>query len=360
MGIIFMDSFSYYATASITQKWDVSAGYGGAASPSIAGGYGRYGPGLYLPADSQYQNVSRVAKALPIGPSGVVGWAWKCAGSPAAYTSYALMTLNEGTTEHLAVRVLTTTPLILGVYRGSTLLTASPVPVAVSAWVYLELKFTIGASGSYELRQQGITGTSGSGVNTKNGGAGVADQVLFKGQNNQATYICDVIVQSGGDFLGDVRVEYLAPTGVGNKTQFAPMGLGNWQNVDETTPSDADYNSSNTPGAIDTFTMADLSANGVVKGVGTVLRVKKDDAGFRKFRSVLYKAHGIGTDGEDDTARSYLGANKAVTDSPVYDFLYFDTSPDTGAAWGYDEVNALEFGYAVGDAGAFSLDAKLV
>jgi hypothetical protein len=107
---------------------------------------------------------------------------------------------------------------------------------------------------------------------------------------------------------------------------------------------------------MDLFTMSDLAGNGLIRGVQTISRVKKDDAGFRKAEPVFHKASGLG-----ETTRWYQGRVEPVGDTFGYFALQvFETSPDTGVAWTVDEVNALQYGYAVGDAGMFTLDAKLV
>jgi hypothetical protein len=358
MAIIFMDSFDHCNTASLlamTRYEYVTDGWGGQAVITT----GRFGNGCYLRNDSR---IAEIRKDLPVGNSGVVGFVLKqeALSTPMFEVNRGPLLLIEGATTHLQVGYSSNSPNILSVYRAGTLLGTGTISFANNVWVHVELKFTIGSSGSYALRINGVQSVAATGVNTQNGGTGSIDRVSWKAPHDTTTYraftMDDSVVQSGGDFLGDLRVEYLVPTGAGSRTQFTPSTGSNWQTVDEVPAVDTDYNSSNSPGAMDLFAMANLSGNGLVYGVQTILRGKKDDAGFRRVRPVLYKASGSG-----DTSRYYMGIQSRVSDSFVNSPLQaFDPSPDTGVAWTVDEVNALQYGYAVGDAGMFTLDAKLV
>ena len=183
--------------------------------------------------------------------------------------------------------------------RGSTTIATGTQVITTSAWNYYEIKLTVHPSaGSFEVRVNGVVQMSGSGVNTR------------VTANNQV-----------------------------NQYGFSHYGGGG-----------------NQPGAMDLFTMADLAGSGLVRGVQAISRAKKDDAGFRKASPVFYKASGLG-----GTARFYKGSQVPVLDSfSNLPLQMFNTSPDTGVAWTVDEVNALQCGYAVGDAGMFTLDAKVV
>jgi hypothetical protein len=131
--------------------------------------------------------------------------------------------------------------------------------------------------------------------------------------------------------------------------------------VDELTNPDAEYNSSDVVGATDLFAMPNIG-NGLVHGVQSVLRYKKDDAGFRTVQPVFYRADV--DDGGDPppstTPRWYGGTKVPVFDTFVGSTQMLATSPLSGLAWTKDEINALQFGYAVGDAAMFTIDATVV
>ena len=89
-------------------------------------------------------------------------------------------------------------------------------------------------------------------------------------------YLVDTSAPNG-DFLGDVRVAYLAPNGNGASSQFVGSDLNSVDNyllVDEVPANDdTDYVQSDVLNNIDTYALADLPANaGVVKSVMSSLR----------------------------------------------------------------------------------------
>jgi hypothetical protein len=355
MAILFMDSFDHYT--------DVYQKYVSSAEAVIeVSANARYGPGCLIPGT--YKRGCLRSRSLTPSSTFIVGFAYK---SNAWGADSAIMSLREGTTTHINLRLLNGTRQ-WQVDRPGTVLGTSTVQFATQTWQYIEIKATIhDTAGSFELRQNGITILSGTNVDTRNGGTGLLDEIYIwdtggadNRENNGAylddLYVCNTAGSVGNDFLGDTRIEYLAPTGAGTRTGFTPSAGSNWSNVDEVPASDTDYNSANTPGAMDLFQMANLSGNGLVRGVQTISRAKKDDAGFRKFKPAFFKASGLGS-----TDRWYTGTQVPVSDS--YAFLPMQllaTSPDTGAAWTVDEINAIQYGYAVGDAGMFTIDARLV
>ena len=356
MAIIFMDSFDHYTKAEVLNKWSSSAL--GANNSGIGAG-GRFGNCVYFGdwyASYLIKNIETHPRTM------IVGFAFYQTGPPNGDTIFGLY--GGGTLQCKLTWVSATSSIkawTATTDRGAVAIIPS------SSWVYIEVKAYIdNAGGTFEVRVSGTPVLVLSGIDTQaHASINYIDQVMLGRDNPSGVafnskyddcYMCDTTGSVANDFLGDTRIEYLAPTGAGVRTQFTPSTGSNWQNVDESPASDADYNSNNSPGAMDLFQMANLSVNGLVHGVQTISRAKKDDAGFRKALPVFYKASGLG-----DTARFYKGSQAPVLDSftnlPIQ---VMTTSPDTGVAWTVDEVNALQYGYAVGDAGMFTLDAKVV
>jgi hypothetical protein len=244
--------------------------------------------------------------------------------------------------------------------NGTLIGSASSQAIALNVWYYIEIKvFINGSSGTAELRVNGVPWISGTSLNTGSS----ACQYVHLGTDSAANhderwddlYVCDGTAPNN-DFLGDTRIQYLVPNGAGIRTQFTPNTTTNWQNLDESPAGDGDYNSASTPGAMDLFTMTDISTNSLVYAVQTVHRAKKDDAGHRKVEPLFYMSSGQG-----DTSRWYQGSKVPVVDQFAYvPSQIYNTSPDTDVAWTRDEINALQYGYAVGDAAMFTIDAELV
>ena len=365
MPIIFMDGFDHYTDPS--EKWDWMWGVdAGGYFPEIGGAYARYGTGgvRFVTQGSGWgSRDANLAKLTPeIGATGVIGFAcyFGSATTSEEYYRYPLQVYESfNSTRHFALGWSNFTPTILSVYGPGGLVGTGTIPISLNRWYYVEIGFTIGDAGSFELRINGITSVMGTG-DIKGGGTGTCGWVRFRNQIS-TFYLDDVYMSTGAGFNGDTRVQYLAPSGAGVKTDFTPLSGSNWANVDETSINNADYNSSSVAGAMDLFAMPDLG-NVQVFGVQPNLRFKKDDAGFRSAKPVLYRANADdGGTPPSTTTRWYLGARKLAFDSFVgASWPVLASSPFSGAAWTRDEVNALQYGYAVGDAGMFTLDAKVV
>jgi hypothetical protein len=272
--------------------------------------------------------------------------------------------MSEGTTVHLKIGFDQTTRQIV-VSRGEP-----GVEIARSAvgdlfsygvWNSLEVTASIhNSAGTVQMKVNGVEHLNATGLDTRNGGSGYINRVTISsghGQNGARTYVDDLIIgdATGSPAVapGDARVEYLVPIGVGSKTEFTPLSGTNWGNVEEqNAPNDADYNTSPETGATDLFAMSNLTGNGIIHAIQPIIRVRKDDVGYRKIRPALYKSDGTG-----NTPRLYGGLDQAVSDSFAYVKEIMTTSPDTGLAWTVDEITDLQYGYAVGGGSQFSTDA---
>jgi hypothetical protein len=223
----------------------------------------------------------------------------------------------------------------------------------VFATIYVVIDDTVGR---VVVTLNGVTHIDFTG-DTRNGGTGVIDVVSVSNVDGGA-YYDDLILGDGSGSMnttppGDSRVEYIVPNGDGAVTGFTPSTGSNWQTVDETGgPNDGDYNTGQEMGLTDLFAMTDLSGTGIIHGIQTTIRARKDDAGLKTVVPLLYKAVDSG-----GTARRYEGPEIYLGDSFVTTQTLYEHSPDTGVAWTADEINALQMGYRVGGSKQFSLDA---
>lgn len=330
--MLFCDSFDHYSTTQALKKWTV---FGSGVSISAANG--RNGT-----ASMRVGDATSSRRAVVSAATLVAGVGWRTAGFTAAGTVCAFDDVN---TEQVSVRW--TISAKLQMTRNGTVLATGTTVLSAGVFYYIELKSTINsATGSYEVRINGATEMSASGVNTQATANASADGVRLGGGNNAAFtdwddfYICDTTGAQNNTFLGDVRIQAVLPSGAGATTQWTPSAaVANYTTVDEAAPNDdTDYVSSGTVGQIDTYAMGDLTPTaGTIKAVQTVHYARKDDAGTRTIAPVFH----IGV-------TDYVGANLPNL-STTYTYLpqVFETSPATATAWTITEVNGLELGQKV-------------
>jgi hypothetical protein len=242
------------------------------------------------------------------------------------------------------------------VYRNGAdgvLLGTGSYVLPVGSWVYVEMKvvFATGATGSVEVRINGVTDLTLTNVQTAATNAS-ANRLNLAGSRNygggnsqryQDLYVLDNVGAQNNDFLGDCRVEFRVPNADGAMQQFAtvvPATAGHYAKIAEI-PYDGDtsYVEDATVGNVETYGHAALAAtSGVVRGVQFSTVAKRSDAGPKTIAGAVRQG-GV----------NYFGAAK--TPSTVYtvednrDIL--ELNPATGLAFTIAEVNADEFGFKV-------------
>jgi len=223
---------------------------------------------------------------------------------------------------------------------GGTTLSTSSLTLAAGQYYFVEFKATISdASGSYEVRVNGVTYTSGSSVDTKNTSNATANQVRIGpvgsgGANYDDMYICNSS-SPNNDFLGDLKVTTLYADGAGNSSQWTPSAGSNYQNVDEAqVDGDTTYNSDSTAGHIDLYTFGALSGSPAVKGVALAMTARKDDAGTRTIAAMVRISS---TNYQGATTHSLLDGYSQFREN-------YDVSPATSSAWTASEIAGAEFG----------------
>jgi len=331
MSLLYIDSFDHYNdNTECDRKWDYR-------DSDISFSTGRLGTG-----QSVYFNggVRKLGKDVPDIQTIVVGFGWLHNSS--SYATQFLNLMESGTTQ-LALQ--TDGSGHIQILRGGTTLETSTQTYTQGVWYYVELKATIdNSSGSYELRVGGETWFSDSGIDTQNTANAYTDQVRigcsssFNAPYFDDLYILDTTGSANNDFLGDVVVECIRPTGAGNQTDFTPSTGSNWQNVDDTTPDDDSTYNYHAPQGLpgtDLFTMGDLATiSGAVFGIQPVMYVRKDDAGSADIYSV------IRTGGTD-----YAGSGISLPDTYIFHRDLLEENPDTATAWTVADIDGIEGGY---------------
>jgi hypothetical protein len=340
-----MDSFDYYASGDLFEKWTAS---GSVSLPVISSGNGRRGTACCRSLGTTA--APSLIKTLDAQATWIIGFAFRCSALPA--TSKTILGLVD--TGTLQVDVCLNTDGTLSVRRnGSTVLTNGTSSFALTAniYAYIEFKCTIADSIGASTCQVRVDGdikiTVATGQDTKHSANATANQILVAGAQTTTNpsalwdvedlYICDGQGSVNNDFLGDCRVDALLPNADGSNSQFTPStGSDHYTLVDDSAPNDdTDYLSSNTSGHKDTWAFANLTAltSPSLKGVQLNLTAKKDDAGTRLLKPVVKS-------GSTTSSGSSQGIG---TDYRQFAQIY-ETDPDTSAAWTEAGVNAAEFG----------------
>lgn len=339
----FCDSFDGYTA--IADKWlavpacNLNGNGAGIGTGSVRTGV----RGMRIQND-QFGNPGGMRRTLPTGVDTiVVGFAYRRNGLGAG--DCLQLWEGFGTTQHFKLMIESNNKL--GVYRAGTKLGEGVTAIPQNVWTYIEVKVKIhDTTGTVEVRVNGAVDLSLTGQDTRNAGtAGLIDDIRLFNVYGQAIDVDDIVVMdtSGStmnDFIGDIKIECILPGGNGNSSQFVGSdadSTNNFQLVDDNPPNDdTDYVQSSTVGQKDTYAYGNLATpSGTVYGVQVSSRVRKDDAGARKFVSVARLSST-----EEDSAEYTL------TTSYQYFAEVRPTKPG-GGAWTITDVNNAEFGVKV-------------
>ena len=147
---------------------------------------------------------------------------------------------DNGTTTQITVTLNNGGSFSLVKGTSTVLATSAAGLYPAGTWQYIELCAAIhGTTGYCELRINGGTVASFTG-NTRNGGTSLnidRFDILRTSAGSEANYwddlyVCDSTGTTNNNFLGDIQVQTLIPTGSGASTQFTPTGAAtNWRAV---------------------------------------------------------------------------------------------------------------------------------
>lgn len=329
MTLLFIDSFDHYVVADQALKWDV-AGQGMDAS------YGRNGTG-------GMQNWSGLGptKYIDNTQTLIMGVAFEL--MQASVPAGRLFEFKDSTTVQASVAIKADGAVEARLGTGTVLGTSSIGLVGVYTYYYLEAKVTIhNSTGIFEVRLNGTEILNLTGQDTQMSANAYCTNIRFQSPANNTRfddfYLCDDQGTENNDFLGDVRVEAIRPTGIGNTTDFSPSTGANWENVDETYPDDDSTYNYHAPQGLpgtDTFQMGDLTTiSGSIFGIQPIMFTRKDDAGSAHLDSI------IRTGGTD-----YVGSGISLPDTYIYHRDILEQNPDGDVDWTVTDINNIEGGY---------------
>ncbi len=275
---------------------------------------------------------------VPVSASRTHGWRWK----PSSLAARTIAGYLESGTEHL--RLAVNADGSLTVSRAGTALaggtTAAGVISALNVYYEIEWSGTINdTTGAFELRVNGVSVCSGSGVDTRNGGA-VGTISTFRITTSGATDDWDDWYGSAAanDWKGNPRAIGQLPNSDGGVLGWTPStGTTHYTLVDDATPGgDTDYVSSSTSGVRDAYGYPALpvGSGSTVYGVMERLWARKDDAGARVIDGVA-RIGGVNYDN---------GSSFGLTSDYAPYEPKWTTDPSTSAAWTVAGVNAAELG----------------
>jgi hypothetical protein len=250
----------------------------------------------------------------------------------------------------LGLRINADGTLVLGTGESNgqfaTVLATSASKYDGVGWHYIEVHGVISpTAGVAEVRVDGTVWASVSGVNTSPiGSSKIAGYWLGCLEQGGATvyfddhYFLDGNGSPPNTYLGNCQVIWGSPSGPGSYAQWTPVGSSqNYQNVNEVHPNeDYNYNTSATPGQIDSFVFPALpsTVQSVVAAV-VVARVRSDN-GSPTIHLVTKSGAVIGESGDISVPANSLYA-------PV--IAPFAINPATGSAWTPSQLSAAEIGY---------------
>lgn len=275
--------------------------------------------------------------------TGILGFAFQF-GLPTQAVNREFIAFYDAATEQFKLRLNTDFSISILDAAGTVIASSAAGVIEPQRFHYIEVKATVSATGSYEIRVDEQAVLAGINADLQASGNAFFNAVRFQYPGGDGAnpsmwddmYLLDDSGADFNDFLGDVQIDTLFVSGAGFQADWTPLSGNNEDNVDED-PLDEDttYNSSNTPGDIDLFEMDDLpDING-----STVLAVAIDvamrhDAGTPTMRTVTRLS---GT--------NYEGANQVTASAYQYEREVYETNPDTGLPWTEADVNAMQAGY---------------
>jgi hypothetical protein len=344
MALLFIDSFDHYETADIDKKWT----FAGDQSTIVSGG--RCGTKA-LQYETQ-PSFGGVVKGVSSGSTtAIVGFAINLGEDGQSDTE--LWSITNGGTPEIAFRYnidgsfsYSITPTV----ASPTWTTFTPGDlVRTGAFYYVEFKIVLSAStGSIAMQVNGGS-VAVSGVSNINTGTTAWTGVRIGASDFGEDFLIDDLYIADGsgsapwnDFLGDVHVQYLRPTGAGATTQWDPTGAAtNWDAVDDADTPDEDttYVATSVTNEIDTYVFEDVSYNTGTDIIAVQVShlARKEDPGDRALQSVTRLSATDSLQGTD----LYLTAS---TNNYSYVHSIFEENPDTSTAWTTSEVDGAEFG----------------
>lgn len=214
-------------------------------------------------------------------------------------TIFALM---DGDTVQVALSVTPSMRLQVTQGEGISTIARSTFYLHAGIYYYIEFKCLVSnTAGAFDVRVDGISRLTGSG-DTQVTGLQYINGVRFGAKSTVVNtgrfirfddmYIANIESNTYNDFVGDVRVEGLRPTGDRPTHQWDPSsGTLHYITVDDLTPDTTDYITSGVIGNIDLFSFPSPSTPaGSILAITPNIYARKTNAGVGRVAAVVNQA----------------------------------------------------------------------
>ena len=259
--------------------------------------------------------------------------------------SSPLLRLYDGTT--LQVELYINASGALEVKRGTTVLEASAAQLQLNRWYYVELQTTINNStGAYELKLDGASLISDTGVDTQESANAYWDKLVFYGTGEwhgaifDDIYVTDSTGAYNTGFLGTVHIQTLFPDADVTSAWTPSAGSDHYALVDENpVDDDTTYVEDNVSTNRELFDMPALTPTAMadIRGVTNIVDCRVTDAS-----SVDMKM--VNVSNVTDTA----GATQTISSQSFFKYEEItEQDPDAGAPWTKTTLEAAQFGFEV-------------
>lgn len=256
----------------------------------------------------------------------VIGFAYKVVNLGDTKT---ILKLIDGSTNQ--VYLATNSSNQIEVRQGNdTLLGTSTSTISDTNWTYIELKVVINNSGSFDLRINGYSESSGS-TDTQNTANSYANKVALGNDSSFNDLFDDYYIDST-EFLGTVKIYTINPS-ADSSVAWTPNTGSNYQCVSDSPYQDGDttYVSATNINIKDLYDLENLNlSSGVIKGIVHNFTGKKTDLNPTNIQPI------IKTNGSEYTATS-----QSMTTSYLNYQAVWETNPNTGLSWTYNEIDSL-------------------
>lgn len=240
-------------------------------------------------------------------------------------------------------------------YGGAVIAATGPGLFTPGVWHWLDIEITINnASGAIAVYLDSPAGAAAilndTGLNTRS----TANNYMnaFRIGDMNAVFVAsywddfhahDISGSAPNAILGDSRIYTKKASGAGYATNWTPNGASaNWQCIDDSPPDgDTTYNSSNTPGTIDGYTVPTAGFTVAPNGVVRRSYVRRDDAGPHTFQNGIRSGstNGLGTAFSVPSSYAWTDCGTCYVNDPATGSPWANASAADAASMVIDETS---------------------